>query len=827
MCKKGEGQYMTPDGIVNMILDHIGYTGRHVLNKTICEPSFGDGAFLINIVQRIIEEGKRHDLSNDEIRAALLRNVYGIEKDSELYDKALLRLTNLLNVYDVSITTAEWKNNLLCGDSLVLYKDWKGKFDYVVGNPPYVRVHNMTEEVRQQVKSFSLSKDGMIDLYVVFYLIGLDVLKSDGKLGYISPNSFMKNKSEQAFRDHLINNQYVAAIFDFKTSKLFPEADTYDCICILDKNKNRAEKTIDYREYKMYEQIKANTFTYDYFEKELKDKTWNLSSQDDIDFLEENSMRPIRISNISIVQNGIATNKDSLFVIRAYTDKNLQTSYMGKHTDKKRVVYFKDEYGETRSIESTILHRCVKASKYNGILSNTYIIFPYKPSKIKPLYSSKDEHLIDNGYSPMTETEIKGKYPLAYEYFLNFWDELTSRDMDKNADWFVFGRSQGLANSGFKKIVFKHVINKDAPKIEPYIVDDDVVVYSGMYTTIDTNNCISQADGNGNKFLFNEAIYDAELLEVKDVFSSPDFAKYCSIVGKDMSGGYVGISTKNVKAFGTDLTKFPNLPVEIPKNDLGCADRHYMNNLFQEAFLDCIVKSYSNMGLFNKTSTERIKPFHSFLAKVIQYKLGTDYEVYAAGYSYGKEVSLGGNFDNKNVDVCITKNGKPIGAIAFKLLSNNFKQNNKNFIEGMLGEAVQMRESGLPYAFCYLIPEQAMYLSGKATEANNMTQTFRHKDILTQQDMFVYYKIMNDASYKGRKPDAMFIGVHQLFDQKYLNALSDGDSVSLNSKEYLDHIKPAWSDYAFIKDEQVREYFEQHSNIGEFLDEFINIMLAA
>lgn len=44
--KKEKGQYMTPEKIVVMILDDIGYAGDEVLAKKIMEPSFGDGAFL-------------------------------------------------------------------------------------------------------------------------------------------------------------------------------------------------------------------------------------------------------------------------------------------------------------------------------------------------------------------------------------------------------------------------------------------------------------------------------------------------------------------------------------------------------------------------------------------------------------------------------------------------------------------------------------------------------------------------------------------------------------------------------------------------------------
>lgn len=99
--KKKEGQYMTPDGIVSMILNNIGYTENHVLTRKIMEPSFGDGAFLINIVQRIISEGTKIGLSKQQITDIMQANVFGIEKDKTLYKKALKRLNSLLAVYEI------------------------------------------------------------------------------------------------------------------------------------------------------------------------------------------------------------------------------------------------------------------------------------------------------------------------------------------------------------------------------------------------------------------------------------------------------------------------------------------------------------------------------------------------------------------------------------------------------------------------------------------------------------------------------------------------------------------------------------------------------
>lgn len=805
---------MTPDGIVTMILDTIGYKGSRVLNRTIMEPSFGDGAFIVNIVQRIISEGTKVGLSNDEISKIIKNNVFGIEKDKELYEKALFRLNSLLNVYEID--DIDWSDNLICGDTLIEYKKFKNKLDYVVGNPPFVRIHNIPDEYREIVKEFKFI-DGMIDLYIIFYEIGIMILNNRGKLGFISPNSFMKNTSQKKFRNYLVNNKYISAIYDFKTSKLFHDADTYTCICILNKNKNRADFSIDYKEYSMYKAVVENKFTFEYFENQLKDKAWNLSSDDDIKFLEKNKNLPIKVSNMAIVQNGIATNKDAAYVIRVFCDKELQKQYKGKHTDAKKMVYFKDKSGNIHAIESTILHRCVKASKYNGLMDNTYIIFPYEKTSSQKFFNRSGKE-IESGYKPLTEEKFKKNFPNAYQYLSTLWDELITRDMDKNASWFLFGRSQGIQNSCFKKIVFKHIIDKKNPQIEPYILDEDVVVYSGMYTTIDINIVISpktKKDGNKepDKYLFDENMYEYALKDVYNIFKSDDFAKYSAMVGKDMAGGYVGISTNMVKQFGTRLSTFPNFPVSIPAKDIEIADTNYMNNLFQKEFVKCIKESYINMGEVGKTSSKRVEPFHAFLAKVLQYKLGTDYDVYAAGYSYGKECSLGGNFDNKNVDICIKKNGKEIGAIAFKLLSNNFKQNNKNFIESMLGEAVQMRNSGLPYAFCYLIPEKALYLT--------KSSKFDHIDTFTQNDLKVYYDISTDEADKARTPDALYVGVHKLFTDEYLSTLVRGDYIDIGGKEYLNGINPIWSTYDFVDDDDIKDYFIENNNIGLFLDKFI------
>ena len=498
--RKEKGQYMTPGKIVVMILDDIGYTGNEVLTKKIMEPSFGDGAFLSEIVKRIIKEGLKRSLSKEKISDIIQNNVFGIEKDEKIYKKAICRLNGILEEYETP--KLEWKN-LINGDTLTEWEKYKGQYDYVVGNPPFVRIHNIPEGYRDIVKSFQFS-DGMADLYVIFYEIGINMLGENGKLGFISPNTFIRNASQQKFRDFLIKNRYISAIYDFGGSKIFPDADTYTCICLIDKDKEK--KNIKYKEYNMYLQVSENVIDFEYLKDNMTGRQWNFGSDNDMEFLKEINSRPKKVSDIVTVQNGIVTNRDYIYIIQAYIDKELTKPYAGKGDS----VYFKDKAGKVHEIESSILRRCVKASKYEGKTDNTYIIFPYEAT-------------------PISEDRLKKEYPKTYAYLDSYREELAKRDMDKNTDWFLFGRSQGIQNSGLKKIVFKHIIDKSRPKIEPFMLDEDVVVYSGRYVTAETEDALLKAYG---------------------IFKTEEFAKYCSLVGKNQSGGYVEVSTKAVKQFG-------------------------------------------------------------------------------------------------------------------------------------------------------------------------------------------------------------------------------------------------------------------------------------
>ena len=508
MSQKSKGQVFTPVKIVKIILDSVGYTGKDILNKKIIEPSFGQGVFLVEILSRLIEESRKLNKTNNEIKDVIENCVYGIEQDIKLYKETLDNLNKLLS--ENNIPACSWKN-LINGDALLEYSNFINQMDFCVGNPPYVRIHNIEEEYRNLLNNFSFSK-GNTDLYIIFYEIGLQLLKEDsGKLGYISPNSFLRNTSQKEFRNYLISRKILSSLYDFKDSNIF-NVGTYTCICIIDKQQT---KNIEYREYNMYNIVSQLYLDWSYFISLPKGATWNLGSQEEINFLEKNRDKTTKLKDIANVQNCVSTNANSIYTGKAWLDKECKTPYWGKHTDSKVIVWFNGY-----QVESTILHRCVKASNYDGVKSNDYIIFPYSPQRL--------ENNVEKDYTVYSEEQLKKDFPLAYIYLLAHKEELVKRNMEKNTNWYEYARSQGLLTSGQKKIAVKHILSKDNPKVMLFPLDEDVIVYTGLYIT--------------------EKTYP--LKEIYDLLNTPEFSKYCYLLGKNINGGYVYFSSVALKKYG-------------------------------------------------------------------------------------------------------------------------------------------------------------------------------------------------------------------------------------------------------------------------------------
>jgi adenine-specific DNA-methyltransferase len=418
------GQIFTPDNIVKLILDEVGYIDN-IHNKKIMEPSCGNGNFLIEIINRFITDAQNNNLSKSEIINLLLENVWAIEIDENLRKEAVNRINNY--VKEVLGIKFDFSNNIKLGNTLILYKDFISTFDYIVGNPPYVRIQNLSKKDKNIIKQNFNFSTGNTDLYIIFFEIAFNMIKSDGKIGFITPNSYFKNSSNSKLRKFLLNERVIKKIIDFGHKKIFGNISTYTSIIIL----NFGNKS-DYFEYECngekkcvyYDNLQSDMFVFEN------------------DFNINNSEK--KLGDYFIIQNGLATLRDKIFIKNSI-----------------------DEFGE---IENDVLKPIIKASK----MENKVLLLPYK--------------IIDNKIIKfVNDDEFKDCYPKAYSYLLKQKEELKKRNLEKNTKWFEFGRSQGLKYILNEKIVISPIL---FDKIKYKFADDKTFVYSGLFA-IKKHNQIS------------------------------------------------------------------------------------------------------------------------------------------------------------------------------------------------------------------------------------------------------------------------------------------------------------------------------------------------
>lgn len=195
------GQVMTPENIINHMIDDIlRLNEEEIQTLYFLDNSCGNGAFIKGLLNRGVP--KEH--------------IYACDIDNEIMQP----------VY--SLLPYE---NIRCG-SFFLQTDWEGKFDIVIGNPPFVRIHNINPEVKEQIKNFNFCF-GMYDLYYAFYEYGLKMLSPTGRLLYISPTSFIRNASGENMRKYIQNNHLLKYFEDFNNSQQFEGYSTYTGIVML------------------------------------------------------------------------------------------------------------------------------------------------------------------------------------------------------------------------------------------------------------------------------------------------------------------------------------------------------------------------------------------------------------------------------------------------------------------------------------------------------------------------------------------------------------------------------------------------------------------
>lgn len=116
------------------------------------------------------------------------------------------------------------------------------KYNYVVGNPPYVNVLKIPKESRDYYLEKYPTATGRVDLYILFLERGISWLKEEGYLGFINPTKFMVYTYGSILREYIIDNCKMQEIVDVANCESVFEQDITTGIFIFKKG---AEKNYD------------------------------------------------------------------------------------------------------------------------------------------------------------------------------------------------------------------------------------------------------------------------------------------------------------------------------------------------------------------------------------------------------------------------------------------------------------------------------------------------------------------------------------------------------------------------------------------------------
>jgi len=165
------GAIFTKPEVISLILDLAGYSPEScsLADKKLLEPSCGDGAFLTEAVRRLLESQKNQHGTIDWTDARLAHAITACDINSGFVALAREQVTDLLRAEGCPEASAHSlaSNWIRHGDFLLTH--WSECFDFVVGNPPYVRIEELPAAVLQRYRELYRTCTDRADLYVAFF----------------------------------------------------------------------------------------------------------------------------------------------------------------------------------------------------------------------------------------------------------------------------------------------------------------------------------------------------------------------------------------------------------------------------------------------------------------------------------------------------------------------------------------------------------------------------------------------------------------------------------------------------------------------------------
>ena len=470
VIKKQNGVVFTPEWVASFMIDEVFKNHKITGNETILDAGCGEGVFTIITAQKFSK------LSGKKIEKVIEENIYFIDISKESIEKTK---QNLQKLSQNKIT----KYNAIPDD--FCFHNFDKKFDYIIGNPPYVRIQNLNNRREQLQKHYTTASSGSIDLYFCFFEQALKLLRENGKISFITPNSYFYSAAGGNLRHLLL--PHLVKIINFDHFQVFKDATAYTAITFLQK-----EKTAGFLYAENFKKDFKNIEYKKISAQHMKSSRWEFFDARHLNKVIELNKKYSTLQEIAHIHYGIATLKDDIYI------------FSPNRNDRN---YF---YINDFKIEKDLCVPIIKASTYKGENQNLFLIFPYKNEKIIP------------------QDIFQKNYPEAYKYFLKHRDILATRDKGggKNyEEFYAFGRNQGLRTSFGKKIITSTM--NMTPHF--YVIEDKKSSFYAGY-------CIKPK-------------INVDLYELCEVLNSNLMKEHINSVSKSYRGGYKSYAKSFLKDF--------------------------------------------------------------------------------------------------------------------------------------------------------------------------------------------------------------------------------------------------------------------------------------
>jgi len=293
--------------------------------------------------------------------------------------------------------------------------EYKGGFDVVIGNPPYVKLEAI-KDISEQLKQLDFTTyDKRGDLYVLFVEKGFRILKNNGLIAYIMPNKWLQAGYGKKLRAYFLTKQ-IDQLIDFGDIQIFQGATTYPIIFTAknaipnEQFKAALLKSATASDFQTNVDINTEIFDTNTFSED----TWVISSQENSKLLERLNQTFVSLNEFvgGNVFRGVLTGLTEAFLI----------------SEDVRNKLVEEDAGAYEVIHPVLRGRDIK--KWIGGDCEVYLIgtFPALNLNIEEL-PSVNNYFLNFGKQRLEQSGVKGsRKKTSNEWFetqdaISYWED--------------------------------------------------------------------------------------------------------------------------------------------------------------------------------------------------------------------------------------------------------------------------------------------------------------------------------------------------------------------------------------------------------------------